>query len=216
MKHFFITYIYVFIGGLLSINAQSAKPGFAEPIQNNGPQTINSQETTYSPRSRRLVSPEEVSRCLFNHIEIRSAYNEFLGLREFYASHHASDLWKNSLKTIFSDRQPNDSRSKCVNILKLFPNNESPPTPAKFSYSKVIKETMGEDLQNEFSFCLSYIGLEYLDKELWDAYISREKELINEVKALPISSLRLKALILAIDFQTKVCELQPGLAQNLK
>ena len=216
MKHFFLTYIYVFVTGLMSLNAQIAKQAFAEPIQNTGPQTINSQEPTFSPRSRRLVSPEEVSQCLFNHIEIRSAYSEFLGLREFYSAHQASDLWKNSLKTIFSDRQSSDTRSKCVNILKLFPNNELPSAPPKFSYHKAIKETMGEDLQNEFSFCLSYIGLEYLDKELWDAYISREKELINSVKALPVSSIRLKALILATDFQTKVCELQPGLIQNLK
>ena len=216
MKHFFITHIYVFMVGLMSLNAQSTNFGRVESIQSSGPQTISKQEPTFSPRTRRLVSPEEVSRCLFNHIEIRSAYNEFLGLREFYASHQATDLWKNSMKTIFSDRQPNDTRTKCVNILKLYPNAEEPPTPAKFSYSKAIKETMGEELQNEFSFCLSYIGLEYLDKELWDAYISREKELINSIKALPVSSLRLKALILATDFQAKVCELQPGLIQNLK
>jgi hypothetical protein len=75
---------------------------------------------------------------------------------------------------------------------------------------------MGEDLHNEFTFCLSYIGLEYLDKEIWDAYVSREVELIKEIKMLPSKSLRLKGLMLALDFQSKVCQLETGFAQKIK
>jgi hypothetical protein len=212
-----LTIIYVLLLCNFGLSAQgTSKAVFAEPIKNEGPQLINAQEEAFSPRTRRLVSPEEVSRCLFNHLEIRSAYQEFLTYKNFYNSRQADGLWKITENTIFSDRQSAEGRIKCVNILKLFPDAEAPATPPKFSYINALRKTMGEDLHNEFTFCLSYIGLEYLDKEIWDAYVSREVELIKEIKMLPSKSLRLKGLMLALDFQSKVCQLETGFAQKIK
>lgn len=212
-----LTIIYVLLLSCLGLSAQgTSKAAFAEPIKKEGPQLFNSKEEALSPRTRRLVSPDEVSLALFNHLEIRAAYQEFSDLKDFYGNHQAYDLWKSTQQVIFSDRKPIDGRTKCVNILKLYPEGEAPKAPSKFSYNKALRETMGEELLREFSFCLSYIGLEYLDKEIWDAYVSREVELIKEIKMLPSKSPRLKGLMLAIDFQNKVCQLESGFSQKIK
>jgi hypothetical protein len=215
MKQF--TIIYVLLLSCFGLSAQgTSKAAFEEPIKKEGPQLFISQEEANSPRIRRLVSAEEVSLCLFNHLEIRAAYQEFLMLRDFYSSRQADVLWKITQIAIFSDRQSIEGRTKCVNILKLYPDAEAPATLPKFSYINALRQTMGEDLHNEFSFCLSYIGLEYLDKEIWDAYVSREVELIKEIIMLPSKNLRLKGLMLAIDFQSKVCQVESGFSQKIK
>jgi hypothetical protein len=207
-----LTIIYVLLLSCFGLSAQStSKAAYAEPIKKEGPQLFTSNAEALSPRTRRLVKPEEVSLALFNHLEIRSAYQEFLTFKDFYSSRQANGLWKITQNAIFSDRQSIDRRNNCVNILKLYPEAEVPVTPPKFSYINALRKTMGEDLHNEFSFCLSYIGLEYLDKEIWDVYVSREVELIEEIKMLPSKSLRLKGLMLALDFQIKVCQVEPGL-----
>jgi hypothetical protein len=212
-----LTIIYVLLLSCFGLSAQgTSKSAYAEPIKKDGPQLFNSKEEALSPRTRRLISAEEVSLALFNHLEIRAAYQEFQDLKEFYSVRQADGLWKLTQQFIFSDRQPNDSRINCVNILKLYPDAEAPVTLPKFSHNKALRETMGEDLLREFSFCLSYIGLEYLDKEIWDAYVSREVELIKEIKMLPSKNLRLKGLMLAVDFQIKVCQVEPGLSQKIK
>jgi hypothetical protein len=212
-----LTIIYVLLLSCFGLSAQgTSKSAYAEPVKKDGPQLFNTTEAALSPRTRRLVSAEEVSLALFNHLEIRAAYQEFQDLKEFYSVRQAGGLWKFTQQFIFSDRQPNDSRNNCVNILKLYPENEEPVAPPKFSHNKALRETMGEDLLREFSFCLSYIGLEYLDKEIWDAYVSREVELIKEIKMLPSKNLRLKGLMLAVDFQIKVCQVEPGFSQKTK
>jgi len=212
-----LTIIYVLLLSCFGLSAQgTSKSAYAEPIKKDGPQLFNSKEEALSPRTRRLISPEEVSLALFNHLEIRAAYQEFQDLKEFYSVRQAGGLWKFTQQFIFSDRQPNDSRINCASILKLYPENEEPVAPPKFSHNKALRETMGEDLLREFSFCLSYIGLEYLDKEIWDAYVSREVELIKEIKMLPSKNLRLKGLMLAVDFQIKVCQVEPGFSQKTK
>ena len=57
---------------------------------------------------------------------------------------------------------------------------------------------------------------EITDKEIWDAYVSREVELIKEMKMLPSKNLRLKGLMLAVDFQIKVCQVEQGFSQKIK
>jgi hypothetical protein len=212
-----LTIIYVLLLSCFGLSAQgTSKSAYAEPVKKDGPQLFNTTEEALSPRTRRLVSPDEVSLALFNSLEIRASYQEFLTYKDFYSSRQADGLWKSTQNAIFSDRQPIDGRSKCENILKLYPEAEAPATPPKFSYINALRETMGEDLHREFSFCLSYIGLEYLDKEIWDAYVSREVELIKEMKMLPSKNLRLKGLMLAVDFQIKVCQVEPGFSQKIK
>lgn len=215
MKH--ITIIYVLLLSCINLVAQTiGSPTPFDVKKADGPAIFNDKPTELVSKTRRLVSSEEASLCLFNHQEIRSAYSETLALRDFYEAHNAIDQWKSCQAQIFADRKGPNGRENCVSILKLYPDFVEPITPAKFSHARALRETFGEELLEQFSFCLSYIGLEYLDKEIWDAYVSRELGLIKEVKELQSVSLRLKGLILALDFQSKVCSLESGLSQHVK
>jgi hypothetical protein len=215
MKH--LTIIYVLL--LSSVNLLAQAIGKETPFDSKkaeGPAAINSQQNERVSKARTLVSADEVSLCLFNHLEIREAFTELKSLRNFFSSHNAESLYKLTQAEIFSDRVTGGGRDKCVPILKLYPDNIEPISQPKFSHARALRETIGEELLAQFSFCLSYIGLEYLDKEIWDVYVSREVSLIKEIKELPGASLRLKGFILAMDFRAKVCQVENGFSQQVK
>jgi hypothetical protein len=215
MKHF--TIIYVLLLTSLNLVAQrSGKPTPFDVKKAESPSTFNDKQAERVSKARALVSADEVNLCLFNHLEIRAAYSELLALRDFYQAHNAVELWKTAQKEIFADRKNNQGRQNCVSILKLYPDYVEPTAPPKFSHARALRETMSEELLAEFSFCLSYIGLEYLDKEIWDTYVSREVSLIKEIKDLQGASLRLKGLMLALDFKAKVCFIENGFSQQVK
>jgi hypothetical protein len=179
-------------------------------IDSDGPSLFIQDQTEKSNKKSELISAEEANKVLFNISEINSVYRELIGKQDFYASHNAKYLWQCTLNQLFSDRQ-DPSRDKCVPIIELYPNGLEPTAPPKFHPRKAINDVVGEALFDEFSFCLTYLGLTYLDKEIWDVYISKENDLIQDVNMLQISSLRLKGFILAIDFMYKVCKMGQGL-----
>jgi hypothetical protein len=199
-----------------SFAQNSSKFSSAEPLKKDGPQVFANEQTVKGDKSRLLVSVEEANKCLFNHLQIREAYSQIVSLRGFYSSHGADQLWKSTMKTIFSDRESPVGRDQCAAIAKLYPENIEPEALPKSNYHSVIKEKLGESIQSEFNFCLSYLGLEYLDKEIWDVYISKESDLIKEISDLTAVSDRMKGLMLATDFQTKVCYVGNGLNKSLK
>ena len=67
---------------------------------------------------------------------------------------------------------------------------------------------MGDALYADVQFCLHYLGLQYSDWELWQAYVADREVLINEVKKLPALSNRLMAFMLAVDVQYTLCSQQ--------
>ena len=215
MRHFYIIYVLL-LSSLSSFSQSSSKFSYSEPLKKDGPQLYSNGLEEKADKSRKLVSVEEANTCLFNHVQIREAYSQFFMLRGFYSAHGADELWKNTLKTIFTDRKSPIEREQCAAIAKLYPENIEPAALPKANYHSLIKEKLGESVHKEFSFCLAYLGLEYLDKEIWDVYISKETDLIKEISDLTALSDRLKGLMLATDFQTKVCYISNGLNKSLK
>lgn len=215
MKHLYIIYVLL-LSSLSSFSQNSSKFSYSEPLKKDGPQLYSSGSNAKADKSRKLVSAEEANTSLFNHSEIREAYSQLSQMRTFYSAHGADELHKKTIQNIFSDRAKSSSRDLCVNIAKLYPDFVEPAPLAKFNYYSAIKEKLGESVHKEFSFCLAYLGLEYLDKEIWDVYISKETDLIKEISDLTALSDRLKGLMLATDFQTKVCYISNGLNKSLK
>lgn len=215
MKHLYIIYVLL-LSSLSSFSQGASKFSSLEPLKKDGPQVFTKDEITKGDKSRMLVSAEEASTCLFNRLQIREAYSQINLLKDFYSSHGADELWKTTKQLVFSDRKPPVGRDQCAAIAKLYPDNIEPIAPAKFSYHNAIKEKLGASVYNEFSFCLAYLGLEYLDKEIWDVYISKESDLIKEISDLTAVSDRMKGLMLAADFQTKVCYISNGFNKSLK
>jgi hypothetical protein len=200
-----LTLISIKLSSQSSINAATQNS-----IDNEGPSVFIQGQTEKSNKKSELISAEEANKVLFNISEINSVYRELIGIQNFYNSHNAKDLWPFALKQLFSDRQ-DPIRDNCVPILELYPNGIEPIAAPKFHPRKAINDVMGEALFDEFSFCLAYLGLTYLDKEIWDVYISKESDLIQDVNMLQASSLRLKGFILATDFMYKVCKMGQGL-----
>jgi hypothetical protein len=207
------TYIIYVLLTLISTSMFSqSKTKFATPnqIDKDGPSLFVPEQKEKDSKASELVSPEEARRILFNIEELKNAYSELVGLQPFYSSRNGKDLWQMSVKLLFSDYK-SPSRDNCASILKSYPNKIEPVAPPKFHALNAIHDIMGRDLFDEFSYCISYLGLSYLDKEIWDTYVSKEVKLIQEVKSLQLSTLRLKGFILATDFQMKVCAVEQGL-----
>ena len=69
-------------------------------------------------------------------------------------------------------------------------------------------DVMGDALYADLQFCLNYLGLQYSDWELWQAYTADRAALVKEIKNLPALSNRLMAFILAVDVQYTLCSQQ--------
>jgi hypothetical protein len=142
---------------------------------------------------------------LFDAAGLKEAYMQMGSLRSFYgATHNAASLWEQTRRLLFSDRMA--SAAKCDDLSETILNGQQ--SNAKTDYKSKLLSLMGEALYSDLRFCLSYLGLQYSDWELWQAYAADRVALINEVKAMNGISNRLMALMLAVDIKYTLCSQQ--------
>lgn len=204
------TYIYIaflFLGSTLL--AQPA--GRVTPLTEPGVQVY----TPVSPSSgevkpREAFSPEEIQLCLFRAPQLLEAYNQMLALRPFYERYQGSEIWKATMEGLLDDRRTKPSPA-CFALEKLFPDETLPPASAKVNYRSKMEQLTGRELGEELSFCLNYLGLDYLDHQLWEAYFASNAAVVQAVSQLEQTPIRLKAWIIAKDVEAKLCRHTPGL-----
>jgi hypothetical protein len=142
---------------------------------------------------------------LFDAAGLKEAYMQMGSLRSFYAgSHNAPALWEQTRNTLFAD--PMASAAKCDDVAQTLLMEQKPN--AKTDYKAKLTGLMGESLYGDLRFCLSYMGMQYSDWELWQAYAADRTALVNEVKSINGISNRLMALILATDIKYTLCSQQ--------
>jgi hypothetical protein len=147
---------------------------------------------------------------LFDAIELRKAYEQINRLRPFYASggsRNSPQLWAQTRNILFADRATKNL--KCEPLDGGVLNNTEPD--ARVDYNQKLIEALGRDFYTELQFSLNYIGLQYSDWELWQAYISSRTALVNEINNLSDVSRRLKAIIVAVDIKYTLCVLHPDI-----
>ena len=139
---------------------------------------------------------------LFDAPELKTAYQEFNGLRVFYAtSHNAFALWEQTRNLLFSDKVT--YTGKCESLSDGLLNGLE--ADSKIDYKQKLKEVFGPELFADVQFCLAYLGITYSEWELWQAYALDRKELVNEIKSIPRLSSRLMAFIIAVDVRYTLC-----------
>lgn len=142
---------------------------------------------------------------LFTAAELRDAYTQMGNLRVFYGTNHnATSLWQKTRDLLFSDKAT--SSAKCDDLSATLLAGVKPNS--KTDYKNKLVDVMGDALYADVQFCLHYLGLQYSDWELWQAYVADREALINEVKKLPALSNRLMAFMLAVDVQYTLCSQQ--------
>jgi hypothetical protein len=142
---------------------------------------------------------------LFTAAELKEAYVQLGNLRVFYGmNHNAASLWQKTRDLMFSDKAT--SLAKCDDLSTTLLANAKPNS--KTDYKNKLVDVMGDALHAELQFCLNYLGLQYSDWELWQAYANDRAALVTEVKNMPALSTRLKAFMLAVDVQYTLCSQQ--------
>lgn len=139
---------------------------------------------------------------LFDAPELKTAYQQLNDLRSVYAKKYgAKELWLKTCDLLFSDKFT--YAGKCESLFEGVLNGRKAET--KIDYTRKMQEELGIELYTELKFCLDYLGINYSDWELWQAYVDERKILIEETKTLPQISNRLKAFILAVDIRYTLC-----------
>ncbi len=139
---------------------------------------------------------------LFDAPELKTAYHQLNDLRSFYAQKYgAKELWLKTCDLLFSDKFI--YAGKCESLSEGVLNGRKAET--KIDYTRKMQEELSIELYTELKFCLDYLGINYSDWELWQAYVDERKNLIEETKTLPQISNRLKAFILAVDIRYTLC-----------
>lgn len=139
---------------------------------------------------------------LFDAPELKTAYQHLNDLRSFYAKKYgAKELWFKTCDLLFSDKFT--YAGKCESLFEGVLNGRKAET--KIDYTRKMQEELGIELYTELKFCLDYLGINYSDWELWQAYVEDRKNLIEETKSLPQINNRLKAFILAVDIRYTLC-----------
>jgi hypothetical protein len=142
---------------------------------------------------------------LFTAAELKEAYTQMANLRVFYGmNHNASSLWEKTRDLLFSDKAT--TSAKCDDLSATLLAGAKPSSNT--DYKNKLVDVMGVALYADLQFCLNYLGLQYSDWELWQAYIADRAALVKEIKNLPALSNRLMAFILAVDVQYTLCSQQ--------
>ena len=167
------------------------------------PETVvASNASSPSMQKRYYLDPAQQ---LFTAAELRDAYTQMGNLRVFYGTNHsATSLWEKTRDLMFSDKAT--SSAKCDDLSATLLADAKPNS--KTDYKNKLVDVMGDALYADVQFCLHYLGLQYSDWELWQAYVADREALINEVKKLPALSNRLMAFMLAVDVQYTLCSQQ--------
>lgn len=152
-----------------------------------------------SMQKRYYIDP---STQLFDAAGLKEAYMQMGSLRSFYgATHNAPALWEQTRNMLFAD--PMASAAKCESLSETILDGQQ--RNEKTDYKAKLTGLFGETLYNDVRFCLSYLGLQYSDWELWQAYAADRAAVINEVKAMSTISARLMAFMLAVDVKHTLC-----------
>jgi len=155
-----------------------------------------------SPPSMQKQYYLDPAQQLFTASELKEAYTQMANLRVFYgASHNAPSLWAKTRDLLFSDKFI--YVGKCESLSEGVLNGRK--ADVKLDYTRKLQEVFGLEHYTELKFCLEYLGINYSDWELWQAYVEDRKNLIEETKSLPQITNRLRAFILAVDIRYTLC-----------
>jgi hypothetical protein len=163
------------------------------------PETSVANSTPASMEKQYYIDPNT---RLFDAPELKTAYQELSGLRSYYATNHSAvGLWEQTRNLLFSDKSMHIGKCESLSegVLKGL------KADSKADYKRKIQDELGVDLYADFQFCLDYLGMNYSDWELWQAYIADRTALVAEIKSLPRLTNRLKAFILAVDVRYTTC-----------
>lgn len=203
----FYTYI---IGSLysLSLLAQTPVPapiGTASPLPNPGPQVYSDAQEADRSKPPQLMSAEESMQALFHVIDLVRAHQALTGNKDVFRSESGAILYPSVLSNLFLDRQASPLHGECLPIEQLYPDGQIPAMPRNMNYRSELIKALGEELLNDFTFSIQYLGYDFTDRTLWDVYVTREKNWIETISKHPDFSSRLKGFILANDLMYKVC-----------
>jgi hypothetical protein len=139
---------------------------------------------------------------LFDAPELKAAYQQLNSLRSVYAKKYGAEaLWLKTCDLLFSDKFI--YAGKCESLSEgVLKEREA---DINVDYTRKLQEVLGREHYTELKFCLEYLGINYSDWELWQAYVEDRKNLIEETKTLPQLSNRLKAFVLAVDIRYTLC-----------